>query len=56
MKILKFTDTHIYILTNDGHQLKIINPGHKNKKETNKWLEMVASDYDKMMKDENKNV
>ncbi|UXU84598.1 hypothetical protein MUA77_04010 [Mammaliicoccus sciuri] len=56
MKVLNYTVTHIYILTNDGHQLKIINPGHKNKKETNKWLEMVASDYDKMMKDEKKNV
>ncbi len=56
MKILKFTDTHIYILTGAGHQLKLINPGHKRKSEVYKWLEMVASDYDKMMKDENKNV
>lgn len=49
MKILKFTDTHIYILTGAVHQLKLINPGHKRKSEVNTWLEMVAFDYDKMM-------
>ncbi|MCD8882597.1 hypothetical protein [Mammaliicoccus sciuri] len=49
MKILKFTDIHIYILTGAGHQLKLINPGHKRKSEVYTWLEMVASDYDEMM-------
>ncbi|WP_323708348.1 hypothetical protein P3U10_04300 [Mammaliicoccus sciuri] len=55
MELLKYTDKHIYVLTDDGHQLKLINPGHKRKSEVYKWLEMISSDYDKMMKDENKN-
>ncbi|MEX6015094.1 hypothetical protein [Mammaliicoccus sciuri] len=54
MKLLKYTNTHIYILTDGGHQLKLINPGHKRKSEVYKSLRWSASDYDKMIKDENK--
>lgn len=53
MKLLKYTDTHIYVLTDDGHQLKVINPGYKRKNDVYKWLEIIAYDYDQMKKDEN---
>lgn len=55
MRLLKHTDTHIYIFTNDKHQLKLANPGHKNKDELYKWLKIIAYDYDIMMKGNNKN-
>lgn len=54
MEILKYTKTHIYILTDNKNQLKLINPGHTNKDELYKWLEMIASDFDKMMKENKK--
>lgn len=52
LKILRSTDTHIYILTDEKHQLKLATPGFKNKKQLMEWLEIVSSDYDKMIEDQ----
>jgi gamma-glutamylcysteine synthetase len=56
MKILKYTETHVYILTDDQNQLKLINPGHTNKNKAYKWLKVIASDFDKMMNEKNKKI
>ena len=46
MKFVKITKYYVYILTKNGHQLKVVNPGHKNEEKLYHWLEIIADDYD----------
>lgn len=55
LKILKYTKTHIYILTDDNNQLKLVNPGYIDKYETYKWLMIISSDYDKLIREDKYN-